>query len=124
MKKIEIEVKKIGAESTWTEEYEIDSDNTDAWALKTIQNFNATLRPGEKARELVSVKVLADVNSIQKKEHEWEKTNLYTIIRGSQNYDTMKCSNCHITAKRFGLGDSMIKRDSKYRAKKYEHCQG
>lgn len=120
MPKIEIEVKKVGHKETWTEEYVIDNNiNHVEWAERTIENFNATLHHGESPRELVGVQVLNETDKPNK--HKWVKTNLMTIVRGSNFYDTMKCEICNITGKRHGLG-SEIKRDSKYKAKKYEKC--
>lgn len=83
-----------------------------------IDNFNKTLRQGERTRELVGVEVLDEPTGLGK--HEWSKTNLVTVVRGSQMYDKMRCDNCGITGKRFGLGG--VTRDSKYKAKKYEKC--
>lgn len=119
MAKIEIEVKKIGSERTWKEEYVIDNDNPVEWAKTTIDNFNATLHSGESPRELVGVEVLDE--SEKNSQHKWIKTNLMTIVRGSSVYDTMECENCGITGKRYGLGKEVI-RDSKYKAKKYDKC--
>lgn len=120
--KIEIEVKKVGHESTWKEEYVIDNNITPLeWAEKTIEKFNATLYPGESPRELVGVQVLNEID--KPNEHKWVKTNLFTIVRGSNVYDTMECEHCRITGKRRGLG-SEVARDSKYKAKKYENCIG
>ena len=50
------------------------------------------------------------------------KTNLVTVMGVYGSYDVMKCVRCGITGKRYGLVD--IKRDPKYKAKKYETCQG
>ncbi|MBD7942500.1 hypothetical protein H9650_00040 [Psychrobacillus sp. Sa2BUA9] len=115
MAKIEIEVKKVGSEITWKEEYVIDGVNPFDWAKATIDNFNATLRADESPRELVGVTVLDE--SEKNTQHKWTKTNLLTIVRGSSVYDTMKCEKCGITGKRHGL-DNRIMIDSKYKAKK------
>lgn len=73
-------------------------------------------------RELVSVEVIED-NTVVKHEHKWEKENLVTIVKGEYIYDIMKCSVCGITGKRYGLS-SDVQRDSKYRAKIYDTCDG
>ena len=39
--------------------------------------------------------------------HKWEKTNLVTLKKGRLFYDTHKCTECGITAKRFGVNDSL-----------------
>ena len=39
--------------------------------------------------------------------HKWEKTNLVTLKKGRLNFDTHKCTKCGITAKRFGVNDSL-----------------
>lgn len=120
MPKIQIEVKKEGSDSTWTEDYTIDHKDPTEWATDTIYQFNRTRKPGEKPRELVAVTIL-NPDGTPKRDHDWEKSNLFTVIRGNQNYDTVKCTICGITGKRFGMS-STIKIDSKYRAKKYESC--
>lgn len=121
MPKIQIEVQKEGSDVSWTEDYTIDHNDPAEWAAETIDRFNRSRKPGEKIRKLIGVTVL-DPDGQPRPEHNWEKSNLATIVRGKQNYDTVKCTNCGITGKRFGLS-SGIKIDSKYRAKKYEFCK-
>ncbi|MCY9738144.1 hypothetical protein M5X17_31115 [Paenibacillus alvei] len=118
MPKILMKVKKIGSDVVWNEEYDNCPAEPYVWAKAIIDNFNATLREGEALRELVDVVVLNEDTVI---EHEWEKTNLFTIVRGTKNYDTMQCKCCGVTGKRFGLSD-VVTRDSKYKAKKYDKC--
>jgi len=101
----------------WDEEYDKNIDDPKKWAEETIENFNNTLYPGEKARVLLDV-IIEDPNT--RKEHEWEKTNIVTIIKRGQLYDIYRCVKCGITAKRYGLGD--IKIDSKFKAKVYQRC--
>lgn len=114
-----------GSGAPWTEPYnrpEIGSEEAaKSWAERTIKNFNDTLRPGEKARKFLGVFFDQEDNK-EKAVHLWSKTNLVTIIRGHRSHDTLKCLNCGVTAKRFGL-DS-IKIDSQFRAKKYQSCPG
>ena len=45
-------VREVGGDRTWKETYEIPKDGESAQAV--IDAFNASLKPGEKARELVS----------------------------------------------------------------------
>ena len=119
--KILMKVKKINNYYVWKEEYDIDnSENAREYAEKMVNNFNNTLRQGESARQLVDIEII-DYNSVQKFNHDWEKTNLVTLSGRSGTYDTMRCSRCGITGKRYGLGGS-VTRDSKYKSKKYDYC--
>lgn len=120
MPRIEIEVRNVGSDTTWREQYDC-SDDPQKWAKELIDRFNATLQPMEKPRELVGVEVLDE--AIGSGKHVWRKENLMTIVRGSRSYDKMRCEKCGITGKRFGLGQGVI-RDRKYQAKKYEKCRG
>jgi hypothetical protein len=111
--------KKDGRAEAWWEEFDEDTTDADKCAEEMIANFNNTLWPGERPRFVVQTEVL-DTDSI--KDHDWGKTNLVTIIKGSQSYDTCRCNRCGITGKRFGLG-AMIRRDAKYRSDlKYARC--
>jgi hypothetical protein len=114
--KIEVEVKDVGGADTWIETYECDGD-PEKYARGIIDKFNNTLRPYEKPREFVDLKVVDD-----RKLHDWGKTNLITVVKGGRSYDTMKCEVCGITGKRFGLGTMGVKRDTRYKAEKYEYC--
>jgi len=109
---------------TWEENYEKDAVKTIAdawqWAEATVKSFNDTLRAGEHAREVVDVE--ADESTAAfKKEHDWEKTNKVTILKGGLMYDTYVCTACGITAKRYSLSWPPTI-DSKYRAKVYRRC--
>lgn len=84
---------------------------------RIIEHFNATLHPGEKARKVLKVIPLKDSAGQQ---HEWEKSNLVTIMKGGA-HDTYRCKNCGITSKRYGLASVLI-RDTKYLSKRYELC--
>ncbi|MNO23003.1 hypothetical protein D3C76_127940 [compost metagenome] len=120
MAKIEIEVRNVGTNKSWKEPYDCSHNDPKAWAQDLIDRFNATLHPGEKARELVSVEIIDTKEAF--KNHVWRKVNAVTIVRGGQSYDKVRCELCGITGKRFGLSD--ITRDSEYKAKKYIKCQG
>lgn len=92
-----------------------------AWARAVVANFNATLRPGESARTIVSVfegSTLAE----PKTEHTWMKTNLTTLERNGRVFDTARCSVCGITSKRFGLGSHT--RDADFKAHGFATCAG
>ena len=88
------------------------------WARDTIARFNATLRPKELPRRLIEVRI-GGVSEL----HQWEKHSVATIMDHLGTYDTMRCRHCGITGKRFGLSGA-IRRDSKFRAKKYAKCDG
>lgn len=120
MPEIKATIKDAVTGDTWEERFHATGD-PEVWAMELISNFNHTLRPGEHPRELVRVQVLEDAPSTRP--HEWSKTNMYTIVRGRQSYDTMKCKVCGVTGKRHGLSPE-IKRDSQWRAKKYGVCGG
>ncbi|WP_291566730.1 MULTISPECIES: hypothetical protein [unclassified Clostridium] len=121
--KIEMEVKKINTEYTWKETYNIESDiDPKLYAEQLVANFNATLRPNESPRELVHVKIIEQDSEVMH-QHTWEKQNLFTLKNINGYYDVMKCSRCEVTGKRYGLNE-YVKRDSKYKAKCYETCEG
>lgn len=90
------------------------------WAHRLIDRFNATLRPNERTRYVDRVEV-ADIDDPNyRPEHAWSKTNAVTISDRHGLYDKMVCTECGVTAKRFGVDRLVI--DSKYRAKKYQRC--
>ena len=94
------------------------------WAKETIAMFNRTLRPHEIERTVVRVEELKEVTEsmAEASSHDWEKTNLVTIINeyfGS--HDTVKCRICGITGKRFGLGLN-VARDREFKAPGYGRC--
>lgn len=113
-----------GSPATWLEHENRSEITSEAeateWAQRTLRNFNATLRPHEQARRLVAVTFDHEENK-ERAQHNWTKTNLMTVLdpRGGL-YDTLKCTFCGITAKRYGL--TCIKLDPKYRAKGYQVC--
>jgi len=108
----------------WWEPYEkaevTDQASAEAWAKRTIDNFNATLRAGEIARKLLMVKLGGDAPL----EHQWIKWSAITKIdpRGG-SYDEMRCERCGCRGKRYGLGELGVKRDSIFRSPKWEHCR-
>ena len=82
-------------------------EDPERWARELVQHFNDTLRPGEKPRVILGVEirnVTEDVAEKTKLEHVWEKTNLVTIEKRGQMYDTARCTRCGATSKRFGVG--------------------
>lgn len=118
--KIEMKVKKINTDISWSEEYYIeDSIDPKEYADGLIAFFNSTLRPGEAARELVDVKILSYEN---RNKHSWEKTNLATKRNKYGYHDTYRCSKCGITGKLYGIGGDVI-RDKRFEDLKYEFCK-
>jgi hypothetical protein len=108
---------------TWEEPYNRPDCETleeaKQWAEDTVKMFNNTLRSWEKPRVLLDV-IEKDNDSVAP--HEWHKTNLVTVVKGKQNYDEMFCLRCHITGKRYGIGDNGVERDKKYKHQKYASC--
>lgn len=122
MKEITMKTKIIDMEYVFEESYEIDNDvEPQEYAQGLIDRFNATLRPDETPRELVTV-IVTKENVKGKQEHKWEKQNLVTIKRAGRMYDVYRCNCCGITGKRYGIGGD-VTRDSKYKADKYQYCQ-
>lgn len=104
--------------SLWTEEYTVDCDDPRAYAEGLCTRFNATKHPHEAERIIRSVR---HDRLARYAEHVWCKTNLMTISKGGQMYDTAECQVCHITGKRFGLSSTVI-RDKKFSAPKWVKC--
>lgn len=117
------------AEGAWTETYKEGESasfgRADAdlyqWAARLIGKFNDTLRPHEKPRILDTVKVSEVDDKAQPLDHDWHKTNLVTVEQRGQYFDVMACTRCPVTGRRYGL--THVKRDAKFKAKKYDHCQ-
>jgi hypothetical protein len=105
----------------WNEDedkpYIENMEDAQVWAEETIKDFNNTLRPYEKPRELVSVEHLDDESS----KHSWAKTSITTIIDRHGTYDEIECTKCSITGKRHGLTN--ISRDPEYKAHGYSDCK-
>ena len=79
-----------------------------------MQRFNETLQLGERARKIIDYEILEG----QDKPHTWRKSNLVTISKGEECFDTYKCEECGVTGKRFTL-DGGIALDKKYKKKEY-----
>lgn len=69
-----------------------------------LDRFNSHLRPGERRRNLHSVRVLPSRLDECDGVHDWEKSCLVTQSDGGRMYDTMQCTVCGVTGKRYGLG--------------------
>lgn len=112
----------------WWEDYN-KSDVHDLSSAETkgrelVQYFNDTLRPYEVPRMFLLAELTANsdapVLNDAHESHEWEKTNLTTVLKGGRMYDTAACKKCGITSKRFGVGGYTI--DPKYNAKAFQYC--
>jgi len=106
----------VASDARW-ETYDKDITDPKKWAIETLRKFNATLKPYEKARRLLEVEIL---ERYSKTKHNWEKTNLVTIMKAAGGYDTYKCRQCGITGKRHGLQRITI--DSRWKAEVYQNC--
>lgn len=123
--KIRITVQNARSGNVWTEDYDKagigENGNqlqAEDWAFNLIKRFNETCRPGESHRKLLRTELLG-TSTVQ---HNWSKmTSGMSVQFRGRIVDIVTCLNCGITGKRFGLG-SVIKRDAKYRAKRFEVC--
>lgn len=116
---MKIRVKVMSILSIWWEEFDVDTDDAEQWAKDTVKNFNQTRRPGELRRTVLDVEVV-DMYSIKK--HKYEKTNLVTKADKTGMYDTVECSRCGVTARRYGIVDQQIVIDRKFKAQKFARC--
>jgi hypothetical protein len=120
--KIRIKVRNVKTDNEWTEDYDKEGigniSQAEGWAAQLIERFNETLRPGESRREVVSTELIGEST-----EHRWYKRTdgMSSRFRGAL-VDLFECSKCGVTGKRHGVS-SIIKRDSKYRAKKFSVCR-
>jgi hypothetical protein len=121
--KFNLHVAHLGKEDApWIEDYNKTDIRTEKeareWAEATVENFNNTLRPGEKVRKLLDVTFEGNDAVAQ---HDWQKMNAITVVDPRMGvYDIMECKVCFITAKRYGLTNLVI--DRQWRAKKYKSC--
>jgi hypothetical protein len=104
----------------WCEEFLVDTSDPEAWARQTLASFNATLRPHEQPRSLLAVSSVDEDNGSP---HRWVKLNLHVHSNHLGVYDAYRCERCGITAKRSMAGTGRLRRDSKYRAKRYDSCE-
>lgn len=117
--KFRAKIRIAGTDSWYWETFQANCGDPKCYVLEVIENFNSTLRPGERPREYGGIIRIID----RRKEHEWEETNLVTISKGGRMYDTYKCRNCSVTGKRYGIGGRIV-RDRRYKADKWERCSG
>ncbi len=102
---------------SWYEAYDVpDHVEPKKFIENMLAQFNAGLHPGETARTMVSFELVGSP-----KDHDWEKQNIYTIMRAGQIFDRHKCKRCNVTGKRHGIS-SDINIDSKFKAKVYRQC--
>jgi hypothetical protein len=115
-------VRNQGTSKEWAEDYnkpEIGSlSEAEEFGRTTVGNFNSSLRPHEQPRELVRVE--SDERGDSNASHSWEKTSLVTQMGPRGSYDAMRCKQCGVTGKRFGVDG--VKLDSQYRAKAFRKC--
>lgn len=105
----------------WDEDYDVPmlktADDVRDYCETILSRFNSGRRPGELPRHMVSLEIGGDSDV-----HDWRKVNAATVMKGTSNYDVMRCAVCGVTGKRYGLG-STVRRDHGYRAKRYENCR-
>lgn len=107
-----IKFKVTNGDNVWWEELVANIPLTDTprrdakrHIRRIIRSFNARLCPGEKARQLLKVRV----KDLTVRNHEWEKVNLVTIMgKGHLTYDVYRCKMCGHTSKRYGLAEHFI----------------
>ncbi len=115
----EIETKRLVGKEPY-DKSELDTEEkVKQWVTDTIRRFNATLRPHEKAREVISLEFEGVGES-----HNWVKTSMATVC-GTHHYkgkmyDEYRCTQCGVTGKRFGLAQS-VTIDPKYK-RKHKKC--
>jgi hypothetical protein len=124
MKEIVATMREIGGTATWKEKTAVENDVSGSeFYHSLIEKFNATLYPGEKAREVLDVVEVIDPRTYNMREHKWRKKSLVTQSKGGVLFDEYECENCGIIGRRYGL-DHRIVRDPKYRDVKYNLCPG
>ena len=106
--------------SDWWEEQNrsevSDLEQAQSFSKFLIKEYNSSLRLHERRRTVIGVEIGGD----RKLDHDWEKTNLVTIMSGYSSYDTARCRVCGCEARRFGLGG--YTRIGKWRGAKWESC--
>lgn len=113
----------VGAKQTGpvhSEDHNVRTDDPEVWAKELLEYFNDTLKPGEPLRALIRVDVKPNKMPLQ---HQWFKTNFVTIMAtgGQGSYDTYRCTDCGVTAKRWGIGGAFIPDKKK---DQYKECVG
>lgn len=106
---------------SWTEDFQMpDAENPFTWVNNLVQEFNDTLRPGERVRKLIRVRTkLPNGYPVP---HEWEKASIVTEEANGRTFDRYRCKICGITGKRFGLGGTIVK-DKRYNKEKHRMCK-
>jgi hypothetical protein len=116
--RVEIEVRHVGEEETWKEQYEREIEDPEAWGRALIEWFNKGQRPGQLSREFVSAREIAEAPQ----EHVWEKANLVTETdRLGRMFDRARCTRCGVTGRRYGLSGA-VTRDREFVAASYARC--
>jgi len=111
-----------GNETTpWEEDYDKPEVKSLEEAIKCgrqmIDYFNSGLRPKENPRKFISARIVHEKSDA----HQWEKHHPVTLLEGHLSYDLMRCKNCGIKARRYGLGQSEPVIEKKFQ-KKFKVC--
>ena len=91
-----------------------DSDGVDTFGTGAIEFLEPTNQNEAEINTAINAMVEASG-------HDWQKSNLVTIVKGHALYDQYQCTKCGITARRLGVRWPPV-RDAKYKAKVYENC--
>ena len=116
-------VRNLKNSNEWTESYDrpeiTDQAAADKWASSLIDWYNSTTKPGEAKRKLLKVELIGASAA-----HSWYKRTdgMSVDFRGAM-VDLYACTYCEVTGKR-RMHSSTVKRDSKYRTRKFEKCRG
>lgn len=117
--KFKIHIKN--SDNDWWEDFnkpEVhDQGSAETCSKRMIDRYNDTLYPGDKPRTLLEV-VFGEGK--ESESHDWQKVNLMTLKGQYAMYDEMRCKNCGITGKRYGLEGVSL--DSQFGAKAFQHC--
>jgi hypothetical protein len=123
--KIRITVRNVKTGNEWTEDYDKvgigDNGNllqAEDWAFQLVKWFNDALRPEESPRELLKTELIGASTA-----HDWYKrTNGMSVQFRGQLVDVFECRKCGVTGKKFRLDSVDVRRDAKFKAKKYDVC--
>lgn len=94
-------IQEVDGYQNWTEDFSdlvVDEMTPLRHCQFLMSRFNATLRPGEIAREVLRVRNNPLPTLL--KQHNWKKKSLVTEKGG---YDKYQCEDCGVTGKRWGL---------------------
>ena len=114
--------------ASWTEtidNHDIKTlDQAERFCHNLVSSFNTVERRRYGAEASTRTLISCEIEGASQVPvpHTWVKrTDGMSVLFNGRHVDLMMCSHCHVTGKRFGLS-GVVKRDSEFRAKKYEGC--